>query len=402
MPHADRESQNHSSAGRLGSRIAATIACRIVLNTGRRFIYPFAPDLSRQLGVPLTYITGLIALTSATNLLGLIFGPVADRFGYRAMTILGMAALAAGMAAAGFFPVFAVLVIAQFLSGLGKSIYDPAVQAYISERVAYGRRGRVVGFLETAWAGSTLLGIPLLAMLIDQAGWRAAFFSLSASGLLGMVLMIRLIPGDRHSDPRVRTQMDFKQLLTTVLHHRSALGIALCAFFFNAAMDNLFVIYGAWFEDAFHLSVLALGAGTSVIGAAELLGEFITVGLGDRLGLKRMAVGGVALCVLTYLLLPVVAQTVPMALAALFLHFCIFEMTIVTLLSFTTELLPEARATMIAAYYAAAGAGRVAGALVGGPVWLAWGIRGTGLSSAVLTTLALAALLWALRGLDQD
>ena len=307
MPHTDEESRNHSPTRRLGSRIAAIIACRIVLNTGRRFIYPFAPDLSRVLGVPLTSITGLIALNSATNLLGLISGPLADRFGYRAMMILGMAALAAGMAAVGFFPAFAVLVVAHFLSGLGKSIYDPAVQAYISERVPYGRRGRVVGFLETAWAGSTLLGVPLLALLVDQAGWRAAFFSLSASGLLGLALMIRLIPADRHPGPGVHPRMELQQLLTAMLHHRAARGIALCAFLFNAAMDNLFVIYGAWFEDAFQLSVLALGAGTSVIGAAELLGEFITVGLGDRLGLKRMAVGGVALCVLTYLLLPAVA-----------------------------------------------------------------------------------------------
>ena len=124
MPHTDEESRNHSPTQRLGSRIAAIIACRIVLNTGRRFIYPFAPDLSRVLGVPLTSITGLIALNSATNLLGLISGPLADRFGYRAMMILGMAALAAGMAAVGFFPAFAVLVVAHFLSGLGKSIFD--------------------------------------------------------------------------------------------------------------------------------------------------------------------------------------------------------------------------------------------------------------------------------------
>ncbi|MFO7707382.1 MAG: MFS transporter [Desulfobacterales bacterium] len=402
MPYADLQPSPPETEGRLGPRIAATIACRTVLNTGRRFIYPFAPDLSRELGVPLTSITGLIALNSATNLLGLIFGPVADRCGYRAMMILGMAALTAGTAAAGFLPVFAVLAIAHFLSGLGKSIYDPAVQAYISERVPYGRRGRVVGLLETAWAGSTLLGVPLLALLIDQAGWRAAFFSLSASGLLGTALMIRLIPAGRHPDPRPPAPMSFRRLLAAMLYSRPALGVALCAFFFNAAMDNLFVIYGAWFEDAFHLSVLALGVGTSVIGAAELLGEFITAGLGDRLGLKRMAIGGVALCVLTYLLLPAVAHTVSTALAALFLVFCIFEMTVVTLLSVTTELLPHARATMVAGYYAAAGTGRVVGALMGGPVWLAWGITGTGLASAALTALALAALLWALRGFKVD
>lgn len=402
MPQPLPEPKRRAAAGLQAGQIAATIACRLVLNTGRRFIYPFAPDLSRELGVPLTSITGLVAVNSATSLLGFGLGPVADRFGYRAMMILGMGALAVGMLGAGIFPVFAMLMVAQILSGAGKSLFDPALQAYVSERVPYTRRGLVIGLLETAWAGSTLVGIPLLALLIDQSGWRAAFFALSASGVLGIGLMTRLLPADGPQDAGLRARVDFRLLLSAILHSRPALGMALFAFLFNTAMDNLFVIYGAWLEDVFQLSVLAVGLGTSVIGAGELLGESITAGLGDRLGLKRMAIGGVALCVLTYLLLPVAAQTLPMALAALFLHFCIFEMTIVTSLSVTTELLPEARATMIAAFYAAAGTGRVAGALMGGPVWLAWGIWGTGLFSAALTTLALSALLYALRGWKKD
>ena len=402
MPQPPPVTKTRAAAGRLAGQIAATIACRFVLNTGRRFIYPFAPDLSRELGVPLTSITNLAALNSATSLLGFCLGPVADRFGYRAMMLLGMGALSAGMLGAGIFPVFAMLVAAQILSGAGKSLFDPALQAYISERVPYTRRGLVIGLLETAWAGSTLAGIPLLALLIDPSGWRAAFFALSASGMLGIGLMARLLPADGPREAGPQARVDSRQLLAAVLHSRPALGMAVFAFFFNTAMDNLFVIYGAWLEEAFQLSVLAIGLGTGVIGAGELLGEFITAGLGDRLGLKRMAVGGVVLCVLTYLLLPAASQTLPMALAALFLHFCMFEMTIVTGLSVTTELLPEARATMMATFYAAAGAGRITGALMGGPVWLAWGIWGTSLFSAALTALALSALVWALSGWEEE
>ena len=146
------------------------------------------------------------------------------------------------------------------------------------------------------------------------------------------------------------------------------------AFWYNVAMDNLFVVYGAWLEEAFGMTLVAVGMGTGVIGAAELAGEFLTAGFADRLGLKRASIGGVAACVLTYAALPWVAVTVPLALGGLFVHFCMFEMTVVTVLSLTTELLPGARATMISAYYAAAGLGRVAGALLGGAVWLSGGI----------------------------
>ena len=51
---------------RLTLSIVVTTLCRLVLNTARRFVYPFAPALSRGLGVPLTAITSLIAINQAT------------------------------------------------------------------------------------------------------------------------------------------------------------------------------------------------------------------------------------------------------------------------------------------------------------------------------------------------
>jgi predicted MFS family arabinose efflux permease len=402
MPQTPETTSPDKSSGRLALTIAVSIVCRTALNTARRFIYPFAPDLSRTLGVPLTAVTGLIAANWATNLLGLVFGPLADRFGYRRMMIIGMALLTAGMLVGGMFPFFAVLAASQILCGLGKSVFDPAVQAYVSARVPYRRRGLAVGFLETAWAASTLVGIPAVALLIDRAGWRAAFFALSASGLLGMLLMLAVTPSEHRQSPPPFRRLDFMTGIRFVLWNRTAWGVAGYAFLFNVAMDNLFVVYGVWLEEAFQLGLLAMGIGTSIIGAAELAGEFLTAGLADRVGLKRASIGGVALCVLTYAGLPFVATTLPFAMGALFVHFCIFEMTIVTILSLATELLPESRATLISVYYAAAGLGRVGGALLGGPVWLAGGIVATGLVSAGITALALTALVIGLRGWKHD
>jgi len=398
MPQPQGPPPLDESADRLVLTIAASIVCRTALNTARRFIYPFAPDLSRTLGVPLTSITALIAVNWATNLLGMATGPLADRFGYRGMMLIGMAMLTAGMMAGGLFPYFGILIMAQFLSGLGKSLFDPALQAYVGSRVPYRRRGLVVGFLETAWAASTLIGIPAMAFMIDRAGWRAAFIALSIWGLAGLLMLTAVVPVERRTPSPSHAKFDLKANWREILGSRAALGLAGYAFLFNLAMDNLFVVYGVWLEQAFQLSLLELGMGTSVIGAAELAGEFLTAGLADRLGLKRTAIGGVSLCILTYAFLPFAAVTVPLALAMLFAHFCIFEMTIVTILSLATEVLPQSRATMVAAYYAAAGLGRVGGALLGGPVWLALGIVGTGVTSAAVTALALAFLVWGLRG----
>jgi predicted MFS family arabinose efflux permease len=63
-----------------------------------------------------------------------------------------------------------------------------------------------------------------------------------------------------------------------------------------------------------------------------------------------------------------------------------------------TELLPESRATMMATYMGAAGLGRVVGALIGGPIWQMGGIVATGVVSALISALALAALFRGLQG----
>jgi DHA1 family inner membrane transport protein len=78
--------------------------------------------------------------------------------------------------------------------------------------------------------------------------------------------------------------------------------------------------------------------------------------------------------------------------------FLTVEFTIVTALSLSTELVPAVRATMMSGFFAAAGIGRVVGALLGGHLWTAGGIGFVGLLSALISGGALVSLLWGLRG----
>jgi len=382
-------------------KIGIVVICRLVLSTARRFVYPFAPVFSRELAVPLTAITSLIAVNWATSLLGFVCGPIADRIGYRKMMILGMILLGIGMLAGGFLPVYGVMIIALFLSGLGKIIFDPAVQAYISERVPYQRRGMAIGFLEISWAGSTLLGIPLIAVLIDDVGWQSPFFVMGIIGILGAFAMAFFFPGNDKSLSKTAPSQSHKKMLQMLVKDKASLGAMVYVFFFSAAIDNLFVIYGAWLEKAFEVGIVVLGLGTSIIGVAELVGEILVATISDRFGMKRVVTLGIVLCVMTYALLPFISQSFSLALAGLFVHFLFFEFTIISSLALCTELRPEMRATMIAGFTAAAGLGRIVGALIGGPIWLTGGIVATGTISAGLTALSLLSLTWGLRGWDK-
>lgn len=376
--------------------VVATI-CRLALNSARRFAYPFAPALSRGLGVPLTAITSVIAANQSTAVLGMFFGPVADRLGYRLMMLTGLGMLVIGMFAGGFLPFYSVVLVSLFLAGLGKSVFDPALQAYVGERVPYHRRGLIIGILEFSWAGSTLVGIPLIGFLIEYFGWRAPFFAMGGVGLFGIAAIMMVMPKDRKKQTRHQTAAGLFNAWRRLIQERSALGAIGFGFFVSAANDNLFVIYGAWLEKSFSLSIVALGLGTGIIGIAELSGEGLTAAISDRLGLKHSVYIGLFLCIASYIVLPFFGRTLFLSLGGLFFIFLTFEFTIVSALSLCTELLPGSRATMMSAFLAAAGIGRVLGALIGGPVWLKGGIFFTGIVSATLSGLGLAALVWGLR-----
>jgi DHA1 family inner membrane transport protein len=398
MPNTPDAPRHRESTARLVLNIGVAALCRLILNTSRRFVYPFAPALSRGLGVPLTAITSLIALNWATGILAVFIGPLTDRLGYRLMMIAGMVLLAGGLLVSGFFPIYAVVLVALFLAALGKAIFDPAVQAYISEQVPYRRRGLAIGFLEYSWAGSALLGIPALALVIDKFGWRSPFFLMGVLALLGIAALVVLIPRANKTHAGQDPDFSLKAAWQGVMQEKTARGALVFVFLVSAANDNLFVVYGAWLEKSFGLSIVALGLGTGAIGLAELLGETVTATLADRIGLKRSVVTGLMSCIIFYVMLPFIGQTISMAFVNIFLIFAAFEFMIVTSVSMATELVPEARATMMATYLGAAGLGRVVGALIGGPVWLMGGITATGVVSAILSVLALGAFFWGLQG----
>jgi DHA1 family inner membrane transport protein len=117
--------------------------------------------------------------------------------------------------------------------------------------------------------------------------------------------------------------------------------------------------------------------------------------------LKKAVVIGLSLSVLSYFALPFMELSLAAAVSGLAILFFIYEFTLVTSLSLCTEMLPGFRATMMSGFFAAAGIGRVLGALMGGVVWQGGGILAIGCASGTLAFLGLLCLIHGLKGWNQ-
>jgi len=385
------------AASRIFWQIGVAALSRLFLNTARRFVYPFAPALSRGMGVSLTAVTSLIAINQVTGVLGLVFGPLGDRWGYRSMMLAGLSLLALGMLTGGIFPFYGPVLMAFFLAGLGKTIFDPALQAYVGKQIPYERRGMVIGIVEISWAGSSLAGIPLIGLLIGHFGWRSPFLVLGVLGVLSIFGLGMLTFETQKSAAAYPQPFHLFQSWRQLGLERSALGALCFAFFVAVANDNLFVVYGVWLEQRFQLGIVDLGIATTVIGVAELLGDGLTASLADRFKLTRSVLVGLILSAASYAALPYLGYSLSFALGGLFLVYLTFEFTIVTSMSLFTEFLPQARATMMAGFFAASSIGRVCGAMIGVSVWETGGIMATAMASAFISGLGLISLFLGLR-----
>lgn len=370
-------------------QILAFSVSRMVLNTGFRMVYPFLPALARGLGVDLQ--TMALALT-ARSLLGLFtpaFGGLADSRGRRWVMLAGLVLFAVGLAIAPIGGLFAIFLLGLLISMAGKLLFDPAMLAYLGDRVSYQRRGLALATTEIGWSMAGLIGLPLVAILMDRSGWQAPFLWLAGFGMATAVVLWMLVPSDRQPSPAAASGMrSFK----TLVRHTPALAGLSVGILASMANELVNVVYGAWMESSFGLQLTALGAAAAVIGLAELSGEGIVAGFSDRLGKKRLVAAGIAASVLTSLALPLLGANASRATLGLFLFYLTFEVVIVSSIPLMTELVPAARATMMASNVAGLSLGRAAGAIMG-PALFATDLLPNGVAAAAINALALLVLL---------
>jgi predicted MFS family arabinose efflux permease len=357
---------------------------RLVINITRRFTYPFIPSIGRALDVPATSIQRVVAAQAAVGVSSPLFGPIVERFGRRRTMLLAllMVSVAAFIGAA--LPAYNAFFAVMLVFGLGKILFDLSLLAYLGDRVPYRRRAFAIGTTELSWAGALLVSAWAVGLLLELNGIAAVFFAIGFASAAAFVTVWIGVPPDSPK-PTTDTPSASPLVLWRTLR-QSPSGLSAAGYSLLVAMSNeiFFVNYGLWMEASFGLTLAALGAATTVIALAEVLGEFTVIGLGDVLGKKRLAAAGALISALSYALLPWLNHSLPFALLGLFVMFLAVEVAIVASIPLFTEIMPQARAVMMSSVGGAAASGRLLGALLGG---LLYSLTGSFILMGLIATL---------------
>lgn len=383
-----------------GTGLPVIVIARIALNVPLRISHFFLPAISRGLGVPLSAGGTLVSGANLVGLTGPIFGVLSDRFGGRRVMVFGTALFAFAALLTAGVPRYGVALVAFALMSLAKIAFDPALQVFLGQRVPYERRGRALGLAELAWSFS-LLAMPLSGWLIDAVSWRTPFLLLGLLSFPILWLTWKSLPLDApptgetsppawNLDETVSALVD---LTRQVLADRQSRLILATAGLIGFAQINILVVYGAWMEDGFGLSVAGLGLVTLIIGAAELVGELGVAFISDRLGKRRSLIVSVIFTALAYLGLPHLTGSLTAALVGTALMTLFFEFTIVGLLPLISGVNANARGTVMALSSAVGSATRAIAAPVGVALYRPGDIGLNGPLSALACLLLLVVLL---------
>jgi predicted MFS family arabinose efflux permease len=129
------------------------------------------------------------AYAFAAGISGLLTAGFADRFDRKKLLLFFYTGFIAGTLWCGLAQSFESLLLARIVTGLFGGVIGSVVLAIATDLFAPQMRGRVMGFIQTAFAASQVLGIPFGIYLSNHWNWHVPFLALAVLGLVGGVLI---------------------------------------------------------------------------------------------------------------------------------------------------------------------------------------------------------------------
>jgi predicted MFS family arabinose efflux permease len=156
------------------------------------------------------------AYAFSAGISGLLAAGFADRFDRKRLLLFFYAGFAVGTALCALAPNYHVLLLGRIVTGLFGGVVGSIVLAIITDLFPLQLRGRVMGYVQTAFAASQVLGIPVGLFLANRWNWHVGFGAIVGLAIVVFVAALILMrPVDGHLRLKQETSA-FTHLFATV------------------------------------------------------------------------------------------------------------------------------------------------------------------------------------------
>ena len=160
---------------------------------------------------------------------GLLTAGFADRFDRKKLLLFFYTGFILGTLWCGMAQTFETLLAARIVTGLFGGVIGSIVLAISTDLFPMQLRGRVMGLIQTAFAASQVLGIPVGLYLSNHWNWHVPFLAMAALGVVGGAFVLwRMEPVAGHLGVK-QERSPWMHLLHTVKERRYLLAFATTA-----------------------------------------------------------------------------------------------------------------------------------------------------------------------------
>ena len=312
-------------------------------------IAPMLLTIAASLGASLTEVAATASLYYLLyGLMQPVWGMLSDRLGrVRVMRLTLFGAAVAGVLSS-LAPNLTVLIIARALAGGLFAAVIPASLVYIGDTVGMGTRQKALADLMAASAVGTALATVFGGLAAYLDGWRVAFAAPALAGVALAVLLARLpepkaFSEQKREGPLVQAGRVLVQPWALIV-----VGIALV----EGAVILGFLTFLAPSLESAGFSPAVAGLAVGLYGLAVLGWTRAVKLVVNRLGASALILIGAGMLMLGYAS-GAVGQSLASVSAAAILVGGGFAFMHSTLQTWATEVMPEARATVISLFAAA-------------------------------------------------
>lgn len=161
---------------------------------------PLGAQLMMELDiVPQQFGWVVSAYAFSAGVSGLLAAGFADKFDRKKLLLFFYSGFIIGTLFCGIAPDYHTLLIARIVTGLFGGVMSSISFAIITDIFALHMRGRVMGFVQMAFAASQVMGIPIGLYLANLWGWHSPFLMIVALSLVvGAAIVFYMKPIDGH------------------------------------------------------------------------------------------------------------------------------------------------------------------------------------------------------------
>lgn len=151
---------------------------------------------------------------------GLLAAGFADRFDRKKIIIFFYSGFIAGTLLCGIAPDFVSLLFARIVTGIFGGLIGSINYAIVSDVFVMQVRGRVMGFLQMAFAASTVIGLPVGLLLANNFGWHAPFLMIVGVCIVILALLVfGMKPINSHLESELHVN-PFLHMIRTMVNRR--------------------------------------------------------------------------------------------------------------------------------------------------------------------------------------